>query len=116
MKGELITGTIPGIKENLDINIGDKNLSGKSNKPNIGGSINLNNNNLKDDKNKIIVPEISKSMRVNIDAPSIKEKENDKNINNDSQPKLNKEKENKIFETITGSIVDTPKQKYLVQY
>jgi hypothetical protein len=116
MKGELITGTIPGIQENLDINIGDKNLSGKSNKPNIGGSINLNNNNLKDEKNKIIVPEISKSMRVNIDASNIKEKENDKNMNNDLQSNLNKEKESKIFENITGSIVGTPRQKYLVEY
>ena len=89
LKGEIIEGIIPG-EDNKIIEI-------NKNEP------------IEDDKSiKISLKENEKNSLNNI---SNKGKEN--NINN---IELNKDKENKIYESITGSIIGTPRQKYLVEY
>jgi len=77
------------------------------------------NNNLKEEiiekemplfKNKIKTGNQNDLMKIKQNKENIKISQN---IENES---LNKEKDNKIYESITGSIIGTPRQKNIVEY
>ena len=114
-KGIEIKGVIPGIKKNNSVKPEEKKLRGQINRPHMGGSINNNISNINKDKIKEI-PKYNKS--INLNGPIIEEKEENDNESKESktQIKSGKENEEKIYESITGSIIGTPRMKNIVEY
>ena len=116
-KIESIKGMIPGNKNYRSIKTEVNKERGKINEPNIGGNINVNISNSNKEKNKDKTSDITKSHNVNINQPNIEEiKEKDKKSIKSTQIKLSKDKEMKIYESITGSIIGTPRMKNIVEY
>ena len=87
-------------------------------------NINKSKNDKKEEIIKGMIPGISINTNKNKKEPVEDEKELKLSINEKESPnikeenliKLKKEKDKSIFESITGSIIGVPKQKYLVEY
>ena len=111
-------------KEKIPIIEGDININentGKLNIPDLSGKINIDNDNIKGEIIEGKIPGLKKEMKPD-DVNNIPESKNLQTVEdiilpeNEKKEELNKEKESKIYESITGSIVGTPRQKYLVEY
>ena len=111
LNGEEIKGIIPGIKKNLTIQPEENKIKGQINRPNIGGDVNNKISNINKEKIKEDIPNYNKSINTNINRPDIKDKES-----NESKFKSDKEKKIKIYESITGNIIGTPRMKNIVEY
>ena len=114
-KGEEIKGIIPGIKKNLSVKPEENKIRGQISRPHMGGSINNNISNINKEKIKEDMPNYHRSINTNINRPINLEKDKESNESK-TQIKLGKEKGNMIYETITGSIIGTPRMKNIVEY
>ena len=114
-KGEEIKGIIPGIKKNLSVKPEENKIRGQISRPHMGGSINNNISNINKEKIKEDMPNYHRSVNININRPINLEKDKESNESK-TQIKLGKEKGNMIYETITGSIIGTPRMKNIVEY
>ena len=109
INGNIIEETFNEIKDNMNMNI-NHNVGKNLKQSNTREHVDLKMKNLKDNKIKSDIPGNNKNLEENINIPHTKTKENNTEI------QLKKEKEKQIFESITGSIIGTPRQKNIVEY
>ena len=114
----IIEEKIPGMEGKINV-IENKE---KINIPNLSLKVNVDDNsNIKGEIIEGSIPGMKKEVKAKVDntgSDLIKQSnlENNKNLVEPKKEELNKKKENQIYESITGSIIGTPRQKFIVEY